>query len=476
MSWLNPEESHVPKEFADLKAQFVDLEARTRKPMDELLAHNTITDASGKAYRSESFGHYLTVSITSVIISFMALDECPTLTNYRMFCEARDLFQEEKEYANATDLQLQEASENFRKTVTPIPRVECEPLPAVQILEQYDLTYHSHEAQPAKEAFYKIAQIVVANLTPNARVPKTYLQMFRDTLGLIVKPGSSSNGDASEPDLPSLLAQLDALTGLKKVKDEVHQLTNYIKVEQMRKAKGLKTSDVSLHMVFYGNPGTGKTTVARLVSKIYRALGVVSKGHLVEVDRAGLVAGYVGQTALKVRSVVEKALGGMLFIDEAYSLDAGSGNDFGGEAVETLLKMMEDRRDQFVVVVAGYPVEMKRFLSSNPGLKSRFNKYLEFDDYSPEELMAIFESFCRSTDYQVSPEAHKVIESTFLKAFALRDSTFGNARFARNLFEKIVENQANRVVSLDGADQAALMQISPEDVPAAAGKTDGRAP
>ena len=470
MSWLDPEESHVPKEFEDLKAQFMDLELRTRKLMDELLAHTTITDVSGKTYRSETFSHYLTVSITSVIIAFMALDDCPTLTNYRMFCEARDLFQAEKQYAGASDEQLQSASESFRKAVTPIPRVEAEPLPAVQILEQYDEANHTHETQPAKEAFYKLAEVVVSQLTPNARVPKTYLQMFRETLGLKSQPGSSTNGEASEPDLNALLGELDALTGLKKVKEDVHQLTNYIKVEQMRKAKGLKTSDISLHMVFFGNPGTGKTTVARLVSKIYRALGVVTKGHLVEVDRAGLVAGYVGQTAIKVRAVVEKSLGGMLFIDEAYALQGGDGNDFGHEAIETLLKMMEDRRSQFVVVVAGYPAEMKRFVSSNPGLKSRFSKYLEFEDYSPEELMAIFEGFCRSTDYQISPEAKKIIQSIFLKAFAQRDNTFGNARFARNLFEKIVENQANRVVSLAAADQSALMLITPEDVPEA-GKT-----
>lgn len=469
MNWPGPEESHVPKEFENLKTQFVDLELRTRKPMNELLAHTTITDVSGKTYRSEAFSHYLTVSITSVIIAFMALDDCPTLINYRMFCEARDLFQAEKEYSCASDEQLQAASENFRKAVTPIPRVEAEPLPAVQVLEQYDEANHTREAQQAKEAFYKLAEIVVGQLTPNARVPKTYLQMFRETLGLRSQSGPSANGEAA-PDLNALLAELDGLTGLKKVKEDVHQLTNYIKVEQMRKARGLKTSDIALHMVFFGNPGTGKTTVARLVSRIYRALGVVTKGHLVEVDRAGLVAGYVGQTALKVRAVVEKALGGMLFIDEAYALQGGDGSDFGHEAIETLLKMMEDRRSQFVVVVAGYPEEMKRFVSSNPGLKSRFSKYLEFEDYSPEELMAIFEGFCRSTDYQIAPEARKIIQSIFLKAYAVRDSTFGNARFARNLFEKIVETQANRVVSLTAADQSALMLITPQDVPEA-GKT-----
>jgi AAA+ superfamily predicted ATPase len=440
--------------------------------MEEMLAHTAVTDAAGKNFRSEPFSHYLTLSITSVIVAFMALDEYPTLTNYRMFCEAHDLFLKDKEYADASDEQLESESENFRKSVTAIPRVEGEALPAVLILEQYDEQYKTHETQPAKEAFFKLAQLVVANLTPNARAPQTYLKLFRQTLGLAAKDGSDAQAEKQEPapDLNTLLAQLDALTGLKRVKEEVRQLTNYLKVEQMRKAQGLKTSELSLHMVFYGNPGTGKTTVARLVAKIYRALGVVSKGHLIEVDRAGLVAGYVGQTAIKVRSVVDKASGGVLFIDEAYALKTGNDNDFGQEAIETLLKLMEDRRDDFVVVAAGYPVEMKKFLESNPGLKSRFAKYLQFDDYSPEELMAIFESACKSTDYQISADARKIIADIFQKAYDTRDRTFGNARFARNLFEKIVENQANRLVGVEKADKDALMKIEVADVPGPAAK------
>lgn len=465
MGWLNPEESHVPKEFEELKAQFVDLEARIRKPMEEMLAHTAVTDAAGNNFRSQPFSHYLTLSMTSVIVAFMALDDKPTLTNYRMFCEAHDLFlsQEDCQYSGAGDLQLQAESENFRKSVTSIPRVEGETLPAIHLLEQYDEQYQTHETQPAKEAFSKLAGIVVASLTPNARAPQTYLRLFRQTLGLAAD-GTQAKPEPA-PDLNALLAQLDALTGLKRVKEEVRQLTNYLKVEQLRKNMSLKTSEISLHMVFYGNPGTGKTTVARLVAKIYRALGVLSKGQLVEVDRAGMVAGYVGQTAIKVRSVVEKATGGMLFIDEAYALKTDSESDFGQEAIETLLKMMEDRRDDFVVVAAGYPVEMKKFLSANPGLQSRFAKNLQFDDYSPEELMAIFESLCKSTDYQMTPEAQKTVQDIFQKAWDNRDRTFGNARFARNLFEKILENQANRLVSLEKPEKTALMTIEAADVP-----------
>ena len=465
MNRLNPEESHVPKEFEELKAQFVDLEARIRKPMDEMLAHTAVTDASGNNFRSRPFSHYLTLSMSSVIVAFMALDDKPTLTNYRMFCETHDLFlsEEDCQYAGASDPQLQAESENFRKSVTSIPRVEGETLPAIRLLEQYDEQYQTHESQPAKEAFSRLAGLVVASLTPNARAPQTYLKLFRQTLGLAAD-GTQAKPEPA-PDLNALLAQLDALTGLKRVKEEVRQLTNYLKVEQLRKNMSLKTSEISLHMVFYGNPGTGKTTVARLVAKIYRALGVLSKGQLVEVDRAGLVAGYVGQTAIKVRSVVEKATGGMLFIDEAYSLKTDGENDFGQEAIETLLKMMEDRRDDFVVVAAGYPVEMKKFLSANPGLQSRFAKYLQFDDYSPEELMTIFESLCKSNDYQVTPEAQKTVQDIFQKAWDSRDRTFGNARFARNLFEKILENQANRIVTLEKPEKTALMTIDAADVP-----------
>src|SRR5216684_2658924 len=465
MGWQNPEESHVPKEFEELKAQFVDLEARIRKPMDEMLAHTAVTDASGNNFRSRPFSHYLTLSMSSVIVAFMALDDKPTLTNYRMFCETHDLFlsDEDCQYAGASDPQLQAESENFRKSVTSIPRVEGETLPAIRLLEQYDEQYQTHESQPAKEAFSRLAGLVVASLTPNARAPQTYLKLFRQTLGLAAD-GTQAKPEPA-PDLNALLAQLDALTGLKRVKEEVRQLTNYLKVEQLRKNMSLKTSEISLHMVFYGNPGTGKTTVARLVAKIYRALGVLSKGHLVEVDRAGLVAGYVGQTAIKVTGVVEKAMGGMLFIDEAYSLKLGDSADFGQEAIDVLLKLMEDHRDQFVVVVAGYPDEMKNFLTSNPGMKSRFNKYLEFEDYSPAELLTIFDGYCKSCDYRTSPEARTIIQTTLQKAYDVRDKTFGNARFARNLFEKIVENQANRVVTIQGADQSALMMIQPEDIP-----------
>ena len=220
---------------------------------------------------------------------------------------------------------------------------------------------------------------------------------------------------------------------------------------QIRQAKGLKVSDMSYHMVFYGKPGTGKTTVARLIGEIYRALGVISKGHLVESDRAKLVAAYVGQTAIKTSEVVNTALGGILFIDEAYTLAPADshGNDYGQEAIDTLLKLMEDHRSDLVVIVAGYPDEMGRFISSNPGLQSRFSKYLSFEDYTPEELIRIFNHFCQKNDYRLTNSATEKVGTFFQSAYENRDKTFGNARLARNVFERAIENQSTRILSTE---------------------------
>lgn len=264
--------------------------------------------------------------------------------------------------------------------------------------------------------------------------------------------------------LEDLLVELNSLVGLESVKSEVTGLINFLKVQKLRESKGLPTAPMSLHHVFYGNPGTGKTTVARLLSQIFKSLNLLSIGHLVETDRAGLVAGYVGQTALKVNEVVNKALGGILFIDEAYSL-AGQGNDFGQEAIETLLKQMEDHRDDLVVIVAGYTDRMNEFLSSNPGLRSRFNRYLRFDDYTPLQLVTIFELFCEKAGYHLSPTAREKLQLVFSAAYDKRDKAFGNGRFARNLFERTISNQANRVVALPNANPQTFSAIDVADIP-----------
>jgi SpoVK/Ycf46/Vps4 family AAA+-type ATPase len=267
------------------------------------------------------------------------------------------------------------------------------------------------------------------------------------------------------------MAQLDALVGLETVKKEVKSLVNLIRVRRLREENGLPNAALSLHMVFLGNPGTGKTTVARLLARLYAAIGVLPKGQLVEVDRAGLVAGFVGQTAMKTQEAVSRALGGVLFIDEAYSLAAGGENDYGREAVETLLKLMEDHRDELVVVAAGYDKPMERFIDSNPGLESRFNKYLYFPDYSGPELMAIFTGMCEKNGYALTPEAKAYAEEFFRDLYENRDDNFGNGRDVRNRFEDMISRQADRVSRLSSPGREELMQVLQEDLGAAAAGT-----
>ncbi len=265
-------------------------------------------------------------------------------------------------------------------------------------------------------------------------------------------------------ELDRLLKELDALVGLGQVKAEVRSLVNLIKVKKMRENLKLPSMEMSFHMVFTGSPGTGKTTVARLIAAIYHELGLLSKGNLVETDRAGLVAGYVGQTALKVKEVVERAYGGVLFIDEAYALSNSMGNDFGEEAIDTLVKLMEDYRENLVVIVAGYTNEMNRFLKSNTGLISRFNKFINFPDYSNEELLRILNSMAGKAGFILSEDTIGLISDMLQNMTPEEFRRFGNARGIRNLFERLVINQANRVVEAEAPDEEMLTTIISEDV------------
>ena len=270
--------------------------------------------------------------------------------------------------------------------------------------------------------------------------------------------------------IEDLLAELDGYVGMDAIKAEVRSLINMVQVYKLRREHDLPTTDMSLHMVFSGNPGTGKTTVARIMARIYHSLDILSKGQLVEVDRSGLVAGYVGQTALKTQKVIEKAMGGVLFIDEAYALNGKSENDFGQEAIDTILKAMEDHRDDLVVIVAGYTELMDRFIHSNPGLESRFNRFLEFEDYTTEQMLAIFKMQCKKGCYVLAQGTEELVRD-FIAEESAGDS-FGNARGVRNLFEHILVAQNNRLAKLEKVTRDDLMQIMPDDVLHARGKMD----
>ncbi len=257
--------------------------------------------------------------------------------------------------------------------------------------------------------------------------------------------------------------QLNNLIGMDSIKKDVKELINLVQMQKYRRENGLKELPVSLHLVFMGNPGTGKTTVARILAKLYRSIGVLEKGQLVETDRGDLVAGYVGQTALKTKEKIEEAMGGILFIDEAYTLNK-PGNDFGQEAIDTILKAMEDNRDKFIVIVAGYPKLMEKFINSNPGLKSRFNKYFMFPDYSDDELYTIFNKFCEEYDYIVDKDADMFIRSRIIELERKKGENFANARDVRNMFERIVSNQATRVMNASNLTDKEMMTIIEEDL------------
>ena len=314
-------------------------------------------------------------------------------------------------------------------------------------------------------------------VTPDG-APQTAKQTDGDS-GMPVQTATGGPAPAPEPEKPKEpekdpMEELESLVGLTTIKEDVKELMAFVKIQKLRKDAGLKSVPVSLHLVFTGNPGTGKTTVARIIGRLYKQIGVLSQGQLVEVDRSGLVAGYVGQTALKTQDQIKKAMGGVLFIDEAYAL-AQKDDAFGQEAIDTVLKAMEDHRDDLVVIVAGYTKPMEKFINSNPGLKSRFNKYFEFPDYTIDELEAIFNLNCKKYDYIVEEDAQKQIRARIVSRKMQRQDNFANAREVRNMFEDIITNQARRVAAMENPTHDDMMLITVMDLSDDIGdKTDSK--
>lgn len=258
---------------------------------------------------------------------------------------------------------------------------------------------------------------------------------------------------------------LSSIIGLDNIKQQVNDLKHFIISQEKRKLLGLPTQNLNLHIVFTGNPGTGKTTVAREIAKIYKHFGLLKKGHLVETDRSGLVGEYVGQTAQKTMNVLENSIGGVLFIDEAYALVNGGQNDYGKEAIDTIIKFMEDKKGEFAVIVAGYPEEMKSFVDSNPGMKSRFGRFFNFDDYNHNELLQIFELFCKKEAYVLSDDARIKIANYIVKTAPIGEKGFGNGRYMRNIFEDTILKQSQRISMENIEDFDKMQLITENDLP-----------
>lgn len=350
----------------------------------------------------------------------------------------------------------------------------------LRLVRVYDLMNDTDHTVKALHLFYSFLLVCVKADGVISKVEQDYIRNSKNAMWEACKFSSDNESDASpspvstvkatsvenvvQVNADDLISELNAMVGIDSVKEEVQRLVNGIKVNKMRLEKGLPAANTTNHLVFYGNPGTGKTTVARLLAGIFKGLGVLEKGHLVEVDRSALVAGFVGQTSIKTREVIQSALGGVLFIDEAYTLSK-DGNDYGTEAIDTMLKLMEDHRKDLIVIVAGYTEKMAGFLASNPGLKSRFTRFMNFPDYVPSELSQIFEIMAKSAGMNMTPEAVAKANQLFKNNFAHRNESFGNARLVRNLFHDAMSRQADRIVEIANLNELTLQTLTDTDIP-----------
>lgn len=366
---------------------------------------------------------------------------------------------------------------SFNNEIQKVGRVRLNgSLKSLNYLRRHDEDQNTKHFDRMAATFYSFAQVAVKADGTVTDDDATRLQKIRTVIYGETETNTGKEKQAQaktrerepepEESLDEVLEKIDQLIGMEKIKEQIKTFVNLVTVQQEREKRGLPVTPVTLHAVFYGPPGTGKTTIARLLGKVYRALGLLKSGHLVETDRAGIVAGYVGQTAIKIDEVVNDAMDGVLFIDEAYTLAFGTGDkDFGQEAIDTLLKRMEDHRDQLAVIVAGYPDEMKKFINSNPGLKSRFNRFFYFDHYLPKELLQIFDIFRNAASFTVTGPGRRGILNILTEFHTSRTKSFGNGRFVRNLFERMVERQANRVARITPLTDTILCSLTKADIP-----------
>ncbi len=366
----------------------------------------------------------------------------------------------------------------FHNEIQKVRGATVSSLKSLQYLHLYDRRQDSSHFDKMAASFFAYAQCVIkADGTTKGDAPQKLAAIRTLIYGDQEQVSASEEKKVArktvriaeqqqEETLDEVMEKINTLIGMTKVKAQINTFINVIKVHNERERRGLPVTPFSKHAVFYGPPGTGKTTIARYLGRVYKCLGLLDKGHMVETDRAGLVAGYVGQTAIQVDEVVNEALDGVLFIDEAYTLSPrGAGKDFGQEAIDTLLKRMEDHRDRLVVIVAGYPDEMNDFIASNPGLQSRFSRYFYFDHYTPEELIRIFDIFASNASFNLTAPARRELLNVLTTFYKKRDKAFGNGRFVRNIFEKTVEKQANRISAVSPLTDQILCAITKHDIP-----------